>query len=308
MRSSTTRRVTIRSRFATDNDITLFCGDCLALLRAIPDKSVRLVVTSPPYNVGKKYERRLRFDQYLDQQEPVISECVRIVKPGGSLCWQVGHYVCGRAQVIPLDIALHPLFAAHKCLRLRNRIIWHFEHGLNARRRFSGRYETILWYTKGDEYAFDLDAVRVPQKYPGKKAYRGPRQGDYSSHPRGKNPGDVWVFPNVKNNHVEKTVHPCQFPIELPERLILALTRKKDIVVDPFLGVGTTAVAAVMHRRRVAGADLVRDYLDIARQRIRQAVKGTVPYRPMGKPVYAPPANTSLTTFPSSRDGHKSGR
>jgi len=223
---------------------------------------------------------------------------VRILKRGGSLCWQVGHYVSSDAQVTPLDIALHPIFASHEALVLRNRIVWHFEHGLNCKQRFSGRHETILWYTKGERYKFNLEAVRVPQKYPGKRAYKGPRLGEFSSHPRGKNPGDVWVFPNVKNNHVEKTSHPCQFPIELPERLILALSRSDDLIVDPYLGAGTTAVAAVMHGRRAAGSDLVSEYLTIARQRIKTVIKGTVPYRPIGKPVYVPPANTSLTTSP----------
>ena len=303
MKHERTKKIKLRTHFARDNDATVFHGHCMDLLRTLPDRCVRLVVTSPPYNIGKSYEEKLSFEEYLDRQKLIIAECVRVLKPGGSLCWQVGPHVLARAQVIPLDIALHPLFAAHECLRLRNRIIWHYEHGLNCNRRFSGRHETILWYTKGDGYVFNLDAVRVPQKYPGKKAYKGPPQGAYSSHPRGKNPGDVWVFPNVKGSHVEKTIHPCQFPIELPERLILALTKKSDLVLDPFLGVGTTAVAAVMHHRRVAGADLVEDYLDIARERIKEAIRGRVPYRPRGRPVYTPPPNTAITTSPFSGNG-----
>lgn len=255
-------------------------------------------MTSPPYNVGKDYERRVSFEEYQARQKPVIAECVRVLKPGGSICWQVGSHTNGHRQVIPLDIALHPLFAGHECLRLRNRIIWHFEHGLNCRHRFSGRHETILWYTKGVRYTFNLDAVRVPQKYPGKKSYRGPRHGEYSCHPLGKNPGDVWVFPNVKGNHIEKTSHPCQFPIELPERFIRALTRKGDLVLDPYLGVGTTAVAAIMHGRRAAGADLLGKYIDIARQRITDAARGRLRYRPFGKPIYVPKPNTALTSSP----------
>jgi len=195
---------------------------------------------------------------------------------------------------------LHPLFAAHEeaaKIRLRNRIIWHFEHGLHCSLRFSGRHEAILWYTKGDPYLFNLDAVRIPQKYPGKKAYKGPKRGQYSGNPLGKNPGDVWVFPNVKSAHVEKTSHPCQFPVELPTRLILALTKPGDLVVDPFIGVGTTAVAAALHLRRAAGADVVRDYIEIARERITKAAKGSLIVRP-AKPVYVAPANTSLTTPP----------
>ncbi len=304
MRSPT--HIRIRSRFSSDNDATLFHGNCLSLLQKIPDKSVRLVVTSPPYNVGKSYEKRQSFQDYLAFQASVIAECVRVLKPAGSICWQVGNYIDGHGQVLPLDLVLHPLFSNHADLRLRNRIIWHFEHGLHCNARFSGRHESILWYTKGDGYRFNLDAVRVPQKYPGKRAYKGEKRGEYSGNPMGKNPGDVWILPNVKNNHVEKTNHPCQFPIELPERLILALTKRGDLVVDPFLGVGTTAVAAVMHGRRVAGADVFDEYLRLARMRVAAFLRGHLRYRRLGTPVYVPRANTALTKSPFSRiaNGH----
>jgi adenine-specific DNA-methyltransferase len=210
-------------------------------------------------------------------------------------------HVNGHGQLIPLDLLLHPLFAFYAMtdeLRLRNRIIWHYEHGLNCVNRFSGRHETILWYTKGDDYTFNLDAIRVPQKYPGKRAFKGKRVGQFSSNPLGKNPGDVWILPNVKANHMERTGHPCQFPLEIPERLILALTKKKDLVVDPFVGSGTTAVAAVLHGRRVAGADIESKYLQIARLRLRAVVAGTLRRRLFGKPVFEPKPNTKLTTNP----------
>lgn len=292
--------ISIRSSFSTGAIVTLFQGDCLKLLRALPARSVKLVVTSPPYNLGKAYESPVRFEDYLAEQQLVIAECVRVLKYGGSVCWQVGPYVSRTGRVVPLDLAIHPLFTTHSCLSLRNRIIWHYEHGLNCRRRFSGRHEAILWYTKGDRYRFNLDAIRVPQKYPGKKAYKGPRCGEYSGNPLGKNPGDVWVFPNVKGNHVEKTIHPCQFPIELPERLILALTQPGDVVLDPYLGVGTTAVAAVKHGRRAIGADSIKEYVAIARQRIVDVARGRLRYRPLGTPVEVPRPNTALTISPFS--------
>jgi adenine-specific DNA-methyltransferase len=291
----------IRKTYRADNDVTLYHGDCLQLLRKLPDAAAQLVVTSPPYNVGKEYEKSVTIEEYLNRQSAVIAECVRITRPGGSICWQVGNHVNGHGQIIPLDILLHPLFVDHvetDRLRLRNRLVWHFEHGLNCKQRFSGRHETILWYTKGDNYIFNLDAVRVPQKYPGKRAYKGEKRGQYSCHPLGKNPGDVWVIPNVKSNHVEKTLHPCQFPIEIPERLILALSNEDDLIVDPFLGVGTTAVAAVLHGRRAAGADISKDYLAVARQRITAGVNGRLKRRPFGKPVYQPRPNTPLTISP----------
>jgi adenine-specific DNA-methyltransferase len=296
----------IRKRYHSANAVTVFTGDCLKLLKRIPTGAARLVLTSPPYNVGKSYELTQTLPEYLQGQREVIAECVRITAEGGSICWQVGHHVNGRGQVIPLDIILHPLFADHEAtaeIRLRNRIVWHFEHGLHCKRRFSGRHETVLWYTKGDNYVFNLDAVRVPQKYPGKRAYKGPNRGTYSGNPLGKNPSDVWIFPNVKANHTEKTAHPCQFPIELAERFIRALTNEHELVVDPFLGSGTTAVAAVLLNRRAAGAEVVDSYVEIARARIRLARRGTIPRRPLSKPVYVPKPGTRLTIVPAEFAG-----
>jgi len=182
---------------------------------------------------------------------------------------------------------------------MRNRIIWHFEHGLHCSRRFSGRYETIIWFTKSDNYVFNLDPVRIPQKYPGKKYFKGPKAGQYSCNPLGKNPGDLWVIPNVKSNHVEKTKHPCQFPVELIERLVLSLTNEGDWVLDPFLGTGTSIIAAVRRGRRGVGAETVQKYIDLARERIQQEIDGTLRTRPMDKPVYDPvEAGNSLTMAP----------
>lgn len=301
----------IRKTFHRDNDATLFHGDCLDLLKRIPDKTVQLVITSPPYNIEKEYETRKTLDEYLRFQESVIAECVRVLSPGGSICWQVGNYIAPKGEIVPLDMALFPLFASHRetgGLRLRNRVIWHFEHGLHCTKRLSHRYETLLWFTKGDNYRFNVDPIRVPQKYPGKKAYQGPRKGRFSGNPLGKNPGDVWTFPNVKSNHREKTSHPCQFPIELPERLILACTCKNDLVLDPFLGVGTTIVAAVLHGRKGVGADIHSDYLDIARNRIKKAMRGTLPRRPRNTPTHVPNENTSLLITPSHFRHHDPAR
>jgi adenine-specific DNA-methyltransferase len=255
-------------------------------MASVPSESIQLVVTSPPYNIGKEYERKLHIDRYLADQEKVITECARALSPQGSICWQVGNYVANGA-IIPLDAVLYSIFAKLG-LKMRNRIIWHFEHGLHCSRRFSGRYETIIWFTKSDDYVFNLDAVRVPQKYPGKKYFKGPRAGQYSCNPKGKNPGDLWIIPNVKNNHVEKTNHPCQFPVALIERLVLALTNEHDWVLDPFLGAGTSIIAAIRHQRRGAGAEIVSSYVQTARKRIYAESIGVLPTRPLDKPVYDP--------------------
>ncbi len=273
--------------FDPSADVVLYTGDTLDLLSQIPDNTVQLVVTSPPYNIGKEYERRMPIDEYLKQQEKVIREAVRITKPSGSICWQVGNYI-ENGEITPLDIILYPIF--HKMgLKLRNRIVWHFGHGLHARKRFSGRYEVILWFTKSDEYVFNLDAVRVPQKYPNKKYFKGPKKGQLSGNPLGKNPSDVWEIPNVKANHPEKTIHPAQFPVELVERLVLALTDPGDWVVDPFMGVGSSLIAALLHSRKAAGAEIVEEYVRIARERIALLMRGELKLRPMGRPIYQPP-------------------
>ncbi len=290
-------KLAIASHFSPKESAVVFKGDCRKLLSEIPNKSVQLVVTSPPYNIGKQYEKRLKLAQYIEQQAEVISECARVLRDTGSICWQVGNYV-DKGSIVPLDTALYPIFSSLG-LKMRNRIIWHFEHGLHCSNRFSGRYETIVWFTKSDGYVFNLDAVRVPQKYPGKKYFKGPKAGQYSCNPLGKNPGDLWTIPNVKNNHVEKTTHPCQFPVELVERLVLALTNPNDWVLDPFLGVGTTVAAAIRHKRRGVGAEIMPEYVDIAKKRIQEAARGSLKIRPMHKPIYDPKdAGRNLTYAP----------
>ena len=289
-------KVIIHDQYHPQNQVTLFAGDCLDLLAGMADQEADLVVTSPPYNIGKEYEKKLDLDRYVSQQAEVIKECIRILKPSGSICWQVGNYV-DKGSIVPLDVLLYPLFA-QAGLKMRNRIIWHFEHGLHCSKRFSGRYETIIWFTKSDNYYFDLDPVRVPQKYPGKKYFKGPKAGQYSCNPLGKNPGDVWIIPNVKHNHVEKTEHPCQFPVELIERLVLSLAPAEGLVLDPFMGVGTTAVAAMLHGRRSVGAEISKEYIEIARERLILAAQGLLKTRPMGRPVYQPSPDNDAAARP----------
>lgn len=287
----------ISHSFSPTASAVVYPGDCLDFLGTCPAEAFQLIITSPPYNIGKIYERKQTIDDYLRQQEAVIKESVRCLHPEGSICWQVGNFV-DQGAIIPLDTLLYPIFAGLG-LQMRNRIIWHFEHGLHCSKRFSGRYETIIWFTKSNSYYFDLDAVRVPQKYPGKKYFKGPKAGQYSCNPLGKNPGDVWSIPNVKSNHVEKTDHPCQFPVELVERFVLSLTRPDDLVFDPFLGSGSSAIAAIRHGRRGMGAEILPEYVEIAESRIQAEWNGTLKTRPLGKPTFDPAfAGISLTTAP----------
>lgn len=280
------KELKIANYYNPDADAIIFHGDTLDFINEIPRNSVKLIVTSPPYNMGKSYETNLDFDTYILEQEKVISECINRLSEDGSICWQVGNYVRD-SEIIPLDIPLYPIFAKHN-LKLRNRIVWHFEHGLHASKRFSGRYEVILWFTKSDTYTFNLDPVRIPQKYPQKRHFKGPKKGELSGNPLGKNPSDMWEIPNVKANHIEKTIHPCQFPVELIERLVLSLTNENDWVFDPFMGVGSSLIAAIIHNRRAMGSEILKEYVDIAIDRIRSAQNGTLKIRPMERPVYDP--------------------
>lgn len=261
-------------------------SDNLDYLQGVADEFFDLVVTSPPYNIGKSYEKRSSLESYLADQERIIAQCVRTLHPRGSICWQVGNHVID-GEVVPLDAVLYPIFKSFG-LKLRNRIVWHFEHGLHCSRRLSGRHETILWFTKSDEYTFNLDPIRVPSKYPGKKHFKGPKAGQLSGNPLGKNPSDVWVFPNVKNNHVEKTIHPCQFPVELVERLVLSMTNPGGRVFDPYMGVGSAVVGAVKNGRDGYGCEIVPEYVEVARQRLKELGAGKLKTRPMDRPVYDP--------------------
>ena len=233
---------------------------------------------------------------------------VRVLSPDGSLCWQVGNFV-ESGEVFPLDIFYYHLFKKHS-FKLRNRIIWHFAHGLHASKGFSGRYETLLWFTKSDNYTFNLDDIRVPSKYPGKTYYKGDKKGQPSGNPLGKNPSDIWGIlvqdwetalwniPNVKANHPEKTLHPCQFPIELVERCVLALTDESDWVLDPFSGVGSAILAALKNNRRAIGCEKESEYVEIAQQRIEDLGAGRLRYRPLGKPVHQPTGREKVAQIP----------
>lgn len=248
--------------------VNLHHDDCLKVLKKLKDNSIDLILTSPPYQVGKEYEKDISIDEYIKWQDNIIKESIRITKDTGSICWQVGNYIDHVSkEVVPLDILLYPIFKKYN-LTLKNRIIWTFEHGLHCSSRLSGRYETILWFIKSENYYFNLDAIRIPQKYPNKKYFKGPKKGELSCNPLGKNPGDVWAISNVKHNHPEKTDHPCQFPESLVERLVLSLTNKNNIVLDPFVGSGTASYVAAKNGRNAIGIDNQIDYINISKTRL----------------------------------------
>jgi DNA modification methylase len=322
----------------------LLQGDVSKLLESLPSKiKFDLILTSPPYNLDKEYEEKKSFEEFLAWQEKVIVKLIERLRPGGSICWQVGNYVEDGA-IYPLDIYQTPIFLDNG-LKLRNRIIWTYEHGFSAQKRFSGRHEILLWFSKGNDYTFNLDAVRERQKYPSKRHARGPKgplkasangklgwrenlkdkkrsifiktkdskislgtfdlnrdvmckrnslvnindvilRGEPSGNPKGKNPGDVWNIPNVNSQHVEKTNHPCQFPVELAQRIILSLTNKGETVFDPFSGVATTGCAAILEGRKYWGCELQTKYNEEGLNRLRMAESGELKHRKRGTSIY----------------------
>ena len=294
--------------FNRGNDVAIIHGDVIDKIQMLPDDTFSLIISSPPYNIGKSYETKQILDSYLVWQEAIISKLIAKLKDNGSICWQLGNYIENK-EVYPLDIYLYPVFK-RLGLQLRNRIIWHFNHGLHASVRFSGRYETLLWFTKSDNYIFHLDNVRVPSKYPGKRHYKGDKKGLPSGNPKGKNPSDFWDFiydefekaivdiPNVKANHPEKTRHPCQFPVELIERCILAFTNQYDYVLDPFAGSGTTAIAALKQDRKAVLIEKEQEYCNLAHKRIKDFENGLLKTREIGKKIHVPSGNDTVAQKP----------
>jgi adenine-specific DNA-methyltransferase len=295
----------------------LFTADALAgLEQHAGDGTIRLIITSPPYNIGKPYERgrKLSLDDYIEWLKPIIALMHKKIADNGSLCWQTGNFVLN-GEVYPLNILLYKIFT-DLGFKLRNRVVWRFNFGLHATKRLSGRYETLLWFTKSDDYVFNLDPIRVPQLYPGKRHTRSKgeaKAGTPSGNPKGKNPSDFWTFsaqdafvdnpiwelPNVKANHPEQTIHPCQFPHELAERCVLAFTNIGDIVLDPFVGAGTSVIAAVKAGRRAIGIDKEPHYIEMTQARVEALKGGELKLRPSGLEVRTPSENEAVARVPA---------
>ncbi|MES2095357.1 MAG: site-specific DNA-methyltransferase [Pseudomonadota bacterium] len=304
----------IAAKTAELGSARFLAGDVIERLRDINPASCSLAISSPPYNIGKPYERtdERTYDEYVRWQAHVVEAMLPALTENASVCWQVGTYIAD-GEVFPLDVPFIEIFR-NLGFRLRNRIIWRYNFGYNADKRFSGRYETVLWFSRTGTYTFNLDPVRIPQLYPGKRhsAAKGDKAGKPSGNPLGKNPSDYWEFsavedfqnnpvwdvPNVKANHPEHTDHPCQFPVELAERCVLALSKAGDTVLDPFIGTGATAIAAVKHDRHAIGIDRHPPYLAIAAERIAQHAEGKLPLRPLGKPVRRPHPTERVAQIP----------
>lgn len=278
----------VTTTYCTTATCTAHLGDWRDVLPHVPSATVDLTLTSPPYCLGKSYDTGQTVDDFESEIRQIIPHVIRVTKPGGSICWQVGHYV--RDNILtPLDYISHNVFSEFDDLDLRNRIIWTFNSGLHCTKRFSGRHEVVLWYTKcGASHYFDVDPVRIPQRYPGKKHHKGPNKGQFSGNPLGKNPGDVWDIPNVRGQSIEKTNHPCQFPVGLAQGLVMSLSPPMGLVLDPYMGSGTTGVAAILEQRRFVGTEIASEYHRVAIERLTDAMEGRAKFRPYGKPILTP--------------------
>ncbi|QAY80339.1 site-specific DNA-methyltransferase [Sphingosinicella sp. BN140058] len=246
-------------------------ADVLDYLDSMPDGCAQLVCTSPPYNVGKKYGEgagadTMRHVYYLGWLMQIVSEAARVLADGGVLFLQVGSTRDEHDHLMPLDIAVYD-FIRKTGLTFQNRVIWTIPHGLTPRRRLAERHETVLIFCKGDRPRhFHANPLRIPQKDPGKRAFKGPNKGELSGHPLGAWPSNVWAIPNVGHNAPERTGHPAQMPSELVRRAIHLYTVPGDLVIDPFSGSGTTHATCVETARRFSGCDLF--YGDLRAKRL----------------------------------------
>jgi adenine-specific DNA-methyltransferase len=237
----------------------LWEGDALELLTKVPDASIALVLTSPPYNIGKPYEQRLDIGEYLNWCESWLSEIRRTLTPDGALWLNLGFVeVPHRGRAVPIPYLLWERLG----LYLVQEVVWSQPNGVACKRRLSPRNEKLLWLVKNpDNYVFDLDAIRDPNvAYPNQR-----HRGRTRCNPLGKNPGDVWNIRRVPAGRptAERTSHPTQMPLLLADRIIRATSRPGDLVLDPFAGSSTTVVSAVRQGRIGAGFEINKDYVGL---------------------------------------------
>lgn len=253
-----------------DEAFLLYNADCIESMRNLTGSAaVDLTVTSPPYNIGKAYESAQSLDNYIEWSRRWMNATHEVTASTGTFWLNVGYTPQHpQAKALPLPYLLwnlSPFF-------LIQEVVWNYSAGVAGRKFYSPRNEKFLWYVKDENsYTFNLDAVRDPDvKYP--KQYKN---GRLKVNPLGKNPSDVWQFAKVTSGRdrssAERTPHPAQFPEAVIDRVIKASSNEGDLVLDPFMGSGTTAVVAARNGRRALGFELSADYCEIAVARYRAA-------------------------------------
>ena len=242
----------------------------------MPEGIINTIVTSPPYNLDKsygKYDDKRSFSEWEELIEKVAKEAYRVLAPNGSFLLNVSPVPESKTkEIIPLDAIAYFIFKKQGYF-LRNSIVWHFNNMQNCTNRLSGRWEAILWFVKDiQNYKFNLDDIRIPYITKNDKRLVGGI---------GRNPTDTWNYDvpqsdfwyfdrvnNMTKNKLGITEHPCVYPTPMIERIIKMTTDKGDIVYDPFLGSGTTLIAAQNLGRIGLGTELDAKYKDIIIKRV----------------------------------------
>jgi DNA modification methylase len=232
-------------------------GDALELFHLIEDSSVDVVIADPPYNLGKNYGNNhdiKGFDEYLGFSRDWLSESHRVLKENGTIYVFMGvRFVSYLFDILDRQLGFF----------FNSWISWHYTQGLGKTRGFSPRHDDILMFSKGEKHIFNLDDVRIPQKY-----YRE------RNNMRGANPGDVWEFSHVHYCNENRQNHPTQKPEGLIERMILASSNESSLILDPFLGSGTTARVCQQLERKFIGFELNPEYVNIAENRLKEPFRG----------------------------------
>lgn len=255
--------------YETEN-CAIYNFDSLEKIPQIPKESINLILTSPPYNIGKSYESIMPVSEYVDWCSKWMNSLYEVVSQNGAFLLNLGYLeVPNQGKAVPISYLLWDKTPFY----MQQEIVWHYEAGVASKKYLSPRNEKFIWYVKEPKkYTFNLDAIRDPNvKYPNQK-----KNGKLRCNPLGKNPGDVWCFPKVtsgeKRSSKERTSHPAQFPISVIEKFILGMSNTGEIVFDPFLGSGSTCVAALKNGRKVIGFEISKEYCEIAKQRIEDYI------------------------------------
>ena len=238
-------------------ELNLIFGDALVELKKLPNFSVDLIVADPPYNLGKDYGKtkdNLEKKEYLEFSKEWLSECNRLLKPNGTIYIFMGiRFISYIYQILEDDLGLD----------FQNWIVWHYTQGLGKKKGFSSRHDDILVFSKGNSPKFNLDDIRIPQKF-----YRK------INNMRGANPGNVWEFSHVHYCNENRQDHPTQKPEGLIERIVLASSDENDVVLDPFSGSGTTLRVCQQLNRSGIGIEIHQEYVDLTHDRLSKEFNG----------------------------------
>ena len=262
---------TIGTPYYETDTCVLFNGDALPIQRNINRSLFDAIITSPPYNIGKEYESVRPLSEYIEWSAEWLNASSSLLNTYGSLLLNLGYVsIEEQGRAIPIPYLLWDRIP----LYLNQEIVWNYSAGVACKNYLSPRNEKILWYVKDSKkYTFNLDAIRDKDvKYPNSK-----RHGKLRVNTLGKNPSDVWEIAKVttgrNRSSNERTPHPCQFPTDLTDRLVLGFTNENDVVFDPFVGSGTTFESCIKHNRFCVGIEIKAEYCKIAKKRIRDVLQ-----------------------------------